>query len=53
MEDLYPSRGLEEKIIKRIDKTVYSNKKFGQLSLDNIQREQYDENGFIVIPNST
>ena len=51
MEDLYPSRGLEEKIIKRIDKTVYSNKKFGQQSLDNIQREQYDENGFIVIPN--
>lgn len=51
MEDLYPSRGLEEKIINRVDKTVYSNKKFGQQSLDNIQREQYDENGFIVIPN--
>jgi len=51
MEDLYPSRGLEERIINRVDKTVYSNKNFGQQSLDNIQREQYDENGFIVIPN--
>lgn len=51
MKDFYPSRGLEEKIIDRIDKTVYSNKNFGQQSLDNIQREQYEENGFIVIPN--
>lgn len=51
MEDLYPSRGLEEKIINRVDNTVYSNKKIGENSLDNIAREQYNENGFIVLPN--
>jgi ectoine hydroxylase len=51
MQDVYPSRGLEEKIIKRPDATVYSDKSFGQQSFDNAQRKQYEENGFIVIPN--
>ena len=31
MKDLYPSRGNEEKIIKRIDKTVYSKHKVGKI----------------------
>ncbi len=35
MEDLYPSRGREEKIIQRCDKTVYSEKSVGKNS-DNI-----------------
>ncbi|MGB5866786.1 MAG: phytanoyl-CoA dioxygenase family protein [Arcobacteraceae bacterium] len=51
MQDLYPSRGTEEKIIQRVDKTVYSKKRLGEQSLNNIQIEHYNENGFVVIPN--
>ena len=51
MEDLYPSRGREEKIIQRCDKTVYSEKSVGKNSLDNISKQHYDENGFILFPN--
>ena len=51
MEDLYPSRGLEEKIIQRCDNTVYSNTSPGKYSLDNISRQIYNENGFIMFPN--
>ena len=51
MEDLYPSRGSEEKIIQRCDPAVYSNKSVGKYSLDNIAKIKYDENGFIIFPN--
>ena len=51
MEDLYPSRGMEEKIIQRCDRTVFSEKSVGKDSLDNISKQYYDENGFILFPN--
>lgn len=50
MKDLYPSRGKEEKIIKRVDKTVYSKEKIGNYSLDEKELEVYEKNGFIIIP---
>lgn len=50
MKDLYPSRGKEEKIIKRVDKTVYSSQKIGNYSLDEKELEVYEKNGFIIIP---
>ena len=52
MEDLYPSRGNKEEILPRVDKTVYSDMSFAEKSLNNIQRQEYEENGFIVIPNA-
>jgi ectoine hydroxylase len=51
MQDLYPSRGSEEKIINRTDPVVYSVKSVGKESLDNISKQQYEDNGFIIIPN--
>lgn len=51
MDDLYPSRGSSEYIIEREDPTVYTNRSIGKYSLDNISRNQYDENGFIMFPN--
>ena len=51
MEDLYPSRIEKEKIIQRVDKTVYSDIAIGEQSLDNTTRKEYEENGFIIIPN--
>lgn len=51
MEDLYPSRGEKEKIIKRVDPTVYSNAAVGKQSLDNMSKMKYDDNGFIIFPN--
>ncbi|MDX1808966.1 MAG: phytanoyl-CoA dioxygenase family protein [Sulfurospirillaceae bacterium] len=51
MEDLYPSRGSEEKIIDRIDPTVYGQKVVGKHSLDTTEIQDYNENGFIVFPN--
>lgn len=51
MKDLYPSRGNEEKIIKRIDKTVYSEIKVGKYSLDEKELKIYEKNGFIILPN--
>ena len=51
MKDLYPSRKDEEKILKRVDKTVYSTKKVGEHSLNNIELDEYEKNGFIVFPN--
>ena len=51
MKDLYPSRGNEEKIIKRIDKTVYSKHKVGKYSLDEKELKIYEKNGFIILPN--
>lgn len=50
MKDLYPSRAKEEKIIKRVDKTVYSKEKIGNYSLDEKELEVYEKNGFIIIP---
>jgi ectoine hydroxylase len=50
MKDLYPSRGNEEKIIKRVDKTVYSQEKIGKYSLDEKELEIYEKDGFIIIP---
>lgn len=50
MNDLYPSRAKEEKIIKRVDKTVYSKEKIGNYSLDEKELEVYEKNGFIIIP---
>jgi ectoine hydroxylase len=50
MKDLYPSRAKEEKIIKRVDKTVYSSQKIGNYSLDEKELEVYEKNGFIIIP---
>lgn len=51
MQDFYPSRKDEEKIIPRVDKTVYSKKKVGEYSLNNIELDEYEKNGFIVFPN--
>jgi ectoine hydroxylase len=50
MKDLYPSRGNEEKIIKRVDKTVYAKEKIGKYSLDEKELEIYEKDGFIIIP---
>lgn len=50
-EDLYPSRTNEEKILLRVDPTVYSNEMIGEHSLDEKQLKYYEENGFIVFPN--
>lgn len=50
MKDLYPSRVKEEKIIKRVDKTVYSSEKIGNYFLDEKELEVYEKNGFIIIP---
>jgi len=50
MEDLYPSRGKQEKIIDRVDPTVYSKKAVGKYSLDDKDIKNYEENGFIVFP---
>ena len=50
MKDLYPSRGLKEKIIKRVDKTVYSKEKIGKYSLEQKELEAYEQDGFIIIP---
>jgi ectoine hydroxylase len=50
MKDLYPSRANEEKIIKRVDKAVYSTEKIGKYSLDEKELEVYEKNGFIIIP---
>lgn len=50
MKDLYPSRGNQEKIIKRIDKVVYSKDKLGDYSLNEKELEAYEEDGFIIIP---
>lgn len=52
MKDLYPSRNNKEEIINRVDKTVYSSMSKTQESLDNILKQEYEENGFIVIPNA-
>lgn len=52
MKDLYPSRGKEEKIIKRVDKVVYSKEKVGKYSLNEKDIISYEENGFIIIPNA-
>ena len=46
MQDFYPSRQDEEKIIPRVDKTVYSKKKVGEYSLNNIELDEYEKNGF-------
>ncbi len=51
MKDFYPSRQDDEKIINRCDPTVYSNQSAEKYSLDNIARNQYEENGFIMFPN--
>jgi len=51
MNDLYPSRLDEERIIERVDPTVYSNISVGPYSMDNITRKDYEENGYIVFPN--
>ncbi|WP_419767305.1 phytanoyl-CoA dioxygenase family protein [Arcobacter sp.] len=51
MQDLYPSRLNEEKIIQRVDKTVYSKKQQGEYSLNNIELDEYEKNGFITFPN--
>lgn len=51
MKDLYPSRGESEKILNRVDKVVYSHKSVGENALNNISRDFYEENGFIIIPN--
>ena len=51
MQDLYPSRLNEEKIIPRVDKTVYSKKQQGEYSLNNIELDEYEKNGFITFPN--
>lgn len=51
MQDFYPSRGEEERIIDRVDNTVYSQEVVGEYSLDNISKKDYDENGFIMFPN--
>jgi ectoine hydroxylase len=50
MKDLYPSRGNEEKTIKRVDKTVYAKEKIGKYSLDEKELEIYEKDGFIIIP---
>ena len=50
-EDLYPSRLDEEKIINRVDKTVYSTKSVENQSLNNEQLKNYEDNGFIMFPN--
>ena len=50
MKDLYPSRGNEEKIIKRVDNSVYSKEKIGKYSLDEKDLEAYEKDGFIIIP---
>lgn len=51
MKDLYPSRQEKEEIIQRVDKTVYNNISIGENSLDNISLKDYEENGFIIMPN--
>ncbi len=51
MQDLYPSRKEKEEILERVDKTVYSNISVGENSLDNISRKEYEDKGFIIIPN--
>ncbi|MBU0924715.1 phytanoyl-CoA dioxygenase family protein [bacterium] len=50
MKDLYPSRGLEEKIIKRVDDVVYSKEKIGKYSLEERELEAYEQDGFIILP---
>uniref|UniRef100_UPI004048908E phytanoyl-CoA dioxygenase family protein n=1 Tax=Aliarcobacter sp. TaxID=2321116 RepID=UPI004048908E len=50
MKDLYPSRGLKEKIIKRVDKVVYSKEKIGKYSLEEKELKAYEKDGFIIIP---
>ena len=51
MQDLYPSRLDKEDILPRQDKTVYSTKRVGEYSLDNISLKEYEDKGFIIIPN--
>jgi len=51
LKDYYPSRQEKEEIIQRVDKTVYSQNAVGEHSLNNIERKEYEENGFLVIPN--
>lgn len=51
MQDLYPSRLDKEDILPRQDKTVYSTKRVGEYSLDNISLREYEDKGFIIIPN--
>lgn len=51
MQDLYPSRKDKEKILERVDKVVYSKKRVGVNSLNNIELDEYEKNGFIVFPN--
>ncbi|PLY10394.1 MAG: phytanoyl-CoA dioxygenase [Arcobacter sp.] len=51
MNDLYPSRKETERIIERIDPTVYSDKAVGEYSIDNISRKEYEDNGYVVFPN--
>lgn len=51
MQDLYPSRKNEERVLERVDNTVYSKKRVGDYSLNNIELEEYEKNGFIVFPN--
>lgn len=50
MKDLYPSRGKQEKIIKRVDKVVYSRSKIGNYSLDEKELVAYEKDGYIIIP---
>ncbi|MDD2895908.1 MAG: phytanoyl-CoA dioxygenase family protein [Aliarcobacter sp.] len=50
-EDLYPSRTNEEKILPRVDPTIYSKKIVGEHSLDENELKYYEENGFIMFPN--
>jgi len=52
VQDFYPSRKEKEEILDRVDETVYSNISIGENSLDNISRKEYEEKGFIVIPNA-
>ena len=52
MEDLYPTRKSKEEILTRVDKTVYSNMSLGEKPLDNILRKEYEEKGFLIIPNA-
>lgn len=50
-EDLYPTRGREEKIVERVDPIVYGDgQPRGGHSLTPEQLHYYAQNGFIVIP---
>lgn len=51
-EDLYPTRGQEERIFERVDPVVFGNgEPEGKHSLNREQLDFYEQNGFLVVPN--